>query len=233
MSEINTTPEKKSGSKLRTIGIITLLVVMPLASWVYLQAGFNYYKDAMSELKDYGDMPSFSFINQSGTTLNQTDVKGKLNVLAFYSKSSTYKEELMSNIEKLYEQFKDRDDVAFLLYDMDSATQEGLQAVASQYNIKDDKQWFLLSGEPQRLQQFLGKGIKMPASTEEVDEENGYTLKPVANADMMNYPYLVFVDTSASIRNYYAIDNSRSIARLVEHMALLLPRTNNRSKEIQ
>ncbi|MEM1318861.1 MAG: SCO family protein [Bacteroidota bacterium] len=225
--------EKKSGFKLRTIGIILLLVVMPLLSWVYLQAGFNYYKDAMSELKNYGDMPAFSFVNQKGETLNQADVKGKLNVLAFYSKSSSYTEEMMSNIDKLHEQFNEREDVAFLMYDMDSATPEDLQAVASKYDIKDDKQCFLLSGEPQQLQQFLSKGIKMPQSTDAVDEEKGYTLQAVANSDMTNYPYFVFVDTSASIRNYYAIDNSRSVARLVEHMALLLPRNNNRTKVIQ
>ena len=66
-------------------------------------------------------------------------------------------------------------------------------------------------------------GYKIPLFDERT-EDGKIPLKSIPVPIPDEYPYFVLIDSSLMIRNYYNINDQESMDRMVEHLAIILPR---------
>lgn len=213
--------QKKIATKIQIAVLAFFIVFMPLGSWYYLQSGFNYNKELMSELKNYGRIPSFAMLTQNGDTLTDVDLRGKFTVANFYTDqdaavSMTYAKSLLS-------QFKTQKDLYFLFHSLSPTIQNDsiLKVVAEKEELLD-KRAFLLSDDEGQLLRLMDT-YKIPLLDERT-ESDSITFQSGGNNLPETYPYFVLIDTSLMIRNYYDIRDEASMNRFVEHLAVILPR---------
>lgn len=220
--DANPKSKKSFGLIFQTAVLTAMLIILPLGSWYYLQRGFNYNKAMMSQLKDYGTIPAFSFHDQKGRPFTKDDIAGKLVVSAFFTESSIYKDTLMDKFKRIHSRFDEREDVFFVLHALDSLNASQLLNIAEEYKLKDHDQFYLVSGNENEMLKLLYQGYGVPDLVPVTDTVR-YAIDRTLRAQK-EYPYLIFSDTSSVIRSYYKLDDGPSRARLVEHMAVKLPR---------
>ncbi len=200
-----TTTKSTSRKVIQLIALFFLLVVFPAGSWFYLKSGFEYQKEAISELQDLGKVPSFQLTSQSGELLSHDKVNGKLLIVQFCDAQKG--EDLAyatERIRALNDNFSDRkEDILFLTH-VDNAPQSELMALAEKCGVKDHKQWWFLTAAPAVLEN-IAKGYAIS------DPEKRHST-------------ITIVDNASIIRNHYQIDKNEDMRRLVEHIALVLPR---------
>ena len=199
------------------MALLLFLVGLPLGSWYYLQAGFDYHKELMAELQNYGRIPEFSLVDQNGDTLNREDLAEKTVIVSFFNEEKT----TMQHIQKYHSQFHDRNDVLFVAHSLKPRSESNLKSILSDYDLNND-QTILLTGEKDELLKVLGKGYQVP----DINKRGEDMIIPRNDALSMpdEYPYFILVDNSGTIRNYYAVNDEKSMTRLIEHLALILPR---------
>lgn len=213
-------------SKIQTFAILTILIGFPLLSWYYLKIGYNYQMDSRSELKDYGKLPAFNFVNQNGESYTSDSIENVMTVLSFFGKNGKKNQEMFNIMRKLNTQFGDNRNLELIIVSIESELDSpgvlgGLFAV----NQFDEKQHHFLTTSKEDIQKWIGEGIKIPTKWTEVkDGPDEITLEPNKSGTIEEYPYLVLVDNKQTIRNYYHVDQEEEVKRMVEHIALLLPR---------
>ncbi len=227
--------EEKRTGKTKAKRIIELtalaltLIVLPLGTYIYTSKGWDYFMEMKGELHEYGPLPTFAFQDQSGEILETADVKGRLVVSAFMKLGDEKSNLMVSQMAKLYDQFKEKDVVVFLFYVLNPTTNavSTLEDFAQANGLTDEEQCFFLTGEQNKVAAILADGYKWPTDYGKKDRENPYQLSASSTDGDSYYPYVVLSDTSAVIRNYYAFEDNKAMGRLVEHIALMLP---NRGK---
>lgn len=119
-------------------------------------------------------IPEFEFIDQNGMVLRSTDLIGKVVVLDFFFTTCPTICPIMSqNMSTLIDQFTD-ESVVFVsitinpFYD----TPERLLAYKNRYNAQTD-QWYLLTGDRDRIYQLALEGFYMIAA-EDAEAEGGF-----------------------------------------------------------
>lgn len=217
--------EAKNTKKILQALVLTLMLIgLPLGSWFYLKKGFDYQKNLMDELKNYGKMPDFKLLTQNGDSLSRDELKGKVIVADFYVKDSQSAEKTMDYLRKFSEQFHDQEGLVFLSHQLSplGASASGLKEQSQQESLDNDLNYFL-SGSKKEMLSILSIGYKVPVLKQKQD--NGMIpLKSNINQLPREYPYFVLVDTSLAIRNYYDINDAASVEKLVQHLAISIPR---------
>ena len=215
--------------------ILALFIVgMPLGSWYYLQTGFNYHKQLMGELHDYGQLPALLVITQNRDTVNLQDFRGKLIVADFFGDNSESKEQIIKYLQELWGQFHDQPDLVFLSHSLDPASTscQELMDLATDNKLEEPQIYFLKTKDNAETSQLLGQVYQTPQFSEKKTE--GKLSRTVGSRNLPDdYPYFVLVDTSLTIRNYYQVNDHESVSRMVEHLAILLPREEKPKAEIQ
>ena len=214
----------KKGNPIQVIALVLLLIVLPLGSWLYLKKGFNYQKEALAELKDYGQLPMFFAKDNFSRPLGTDQLKNKLTLINYFSNTPQSNDRLKTMLS-LHEQFDDREGVVFLNIGLNPSAQ-----LDSQIPLVDSNQFFVLntSGE-QPL--FLGKEIGYPLF-EGYTPGDSLSMNPVTPEDLKDYPFLVLIDIKGRIRNFYPYENKERIKRIVEHIALTMPRVIEPDAEV-
>jgi len=215
---------KKVANKIQIVILVVFVVFMPLGSWFYLQSGYNYHKDLMAELKDYGTLPDFNLLTQNNDSLTNTDLRGKMMIASFYYENTSTSATSMDYARRILGQFKSQKDFLFLFHNLNAEIQNStsLQAFAEKEDLMDSRAYFLTADAGQ-MTKLLVSGYKIP----EFDIRSGkdsITFKNNVTKLPEDYPYFVLVDTSLTIRNYYDINDEASMDNLVEHLAIILPR---------
>ncbi|MEO1625317.1 MAG: hypothetical protein AAFV25_09165 [Bacteroidota bacterium] len=210
--------------------LVLFLVVMPLGSWYYLQSGFNYHKKALAELRDYGELPTFALTDQSGLPFTRDSLMGSIAIAGFFDRSDNSSKDLFHLVSRLHEQFDDRKGILFLLHDLNAnSSSSDLQQLANQHQLLDARQIRLLtSADSESMQSLLQKGYRVPDMDKGRDEEGNFSFVP-ASSKVGEYPYLVITDTKGGVRNYYTYNDIASQKRLIEHIALTMPRKDKKS----
>lgn len=206
----------KKGTKIWTaLTLLLILVVLPLGSWYYLHSGFSYYKTALSELKDYGKLSAFSLTNQKGEVFDNESVAGKVFVANFmFTRCPTICPKMTEQMKKLHHVFHKNKEIALLSHTVDPEhdSVEVLQQYIAAHQIPDDGVWHFLTGDKQQIHQLARKAYQLPA-----DEG--------ANSDdFIHSQYFVLVDSKGVIRNYYDGTDTTQVNRLMEHIALIIPK---------
>ena len=192
-------------------GLLLLLVVLPGGSWFYLRNGLDYRIEALEELEDIGKVPStISIYTQADENPIDGDyLKGKVTVAGYIPEGATERNRMIEVLSKLHEQFDERDDVVFLSYVKADSTAD-LKSRAVALNLVDGQQWRL---------------AELPASeTLEFYFKENYHFPDVTLPLLESIPYVALVDTSLMVRHFYNCMENKDMGRLVEHIALILPR---------
>ena len=204
----------KNVIKILALGLI--LVVLPGGAWVYLQMGLNYQKDARAELKDFEAFPLDRLYSQSGVNYDTIQGDEKLKLVCFWEKES--QRELLN---KLYDQFGSSGGLEFVLIHTGSQMGE----------LEADEFVSYLNVDPKKLQN-LKNGFGKPIFT---SNESGNTIVDTVNKkedfSLQSYPYFILMDFENKIKNYYDSRDKAQVNRMVEHIAILIPKTGRKSKK--
>lgn len=225
--------QNKSSMKIQIAILAIFVVFMPLGSWYYLQSGHNYNKELMAELKDYGKVPSFELVNQNNDTIKNEDLEGKFFVVDFYNQGSASAKTTMDYARRILGQFETQNDFFFISHCLDPLNQNArkLKRFAESEDLAIQRAHFF-SGSKQDLLRLLSIGYKVPILDQRKDD-GSIPLKSNISQLPEEYPYLVLVDDNMTIRNYYNVNDEDSVKRLVEHLALILPREKKGKAELK
>lgn len=176
---------------------VLMLVVLPTLSWYYLKKGENYQLQLRAELKDYGQLPSFTLQQLLGNgVLKSDELKDHVVIVKEVSAEELNQpKDLIFALETLHTQFNERQDVVLLLH---SKVQDAdkIGALLRQHKLVDATQILVTSSNPDLINAY-----KFP--------EQG----------MMG-----IVDTTGTIRRYYHYRDGRELLRLTEHITVLMHR---------
>jgi len=209
------TEEKKSfglRNILQMLALLLFLVVLPLGSWIYLRNGLDYRLEALEELRDYGSIAPFELPTYKQDTVAPAILQGKLVVASFLD----FSDEALTRrtgeyLNKLHEQFDERPDLLFLQHVLDDPGGERIQAFELEHRLNDQDQCLFLvdpSGDMEARVRIAYRFSEAPAA-------------PIP-------AQLVLADTTLTIRHYYDLRNEAEIKRMVEHIAIILPRVEER-----
>ncbi len=201
----NQEPKKKKNVYLISALVFAVLFILPLGSVYFLSSGANYRKASLAELEKKGPVGDFSLINQNNQTVSTENLKGKVAVVHFLSDDFSIAKNQTERIGKVHQSFNDVEDVVFLSITKSSSTNE-LMDKATDLGITDNKQWFLLHAEEQNWDN-LSKAV--------------FNLKDITNS-------VALIDTSMTIRRYYDINSNPEMGRLVEQIAIVIPKQPRR-----
>ena len=88
---------------------------------------------------------------------------------------------------------------------------------------------FFLTGDEGKMTDLLTATYKVPIFG--TSEKPEISFDPKVNTLPEDYPYFVLIDNELTIRNYYNINEEASMNRLVEHLAIILPRERREKAE--
>lgn len=211
-------------NKIQVFAVLTILLVFPLLSWYYLKTGYDYQMDSRAELKDYGKLPAFNLVNINGGPYSNDSIGTALSVISFLGKDEKVNQKVITMLGKLNTQFGDNKNLKLLIAPLqyDSNSPNELLELYKKNNF-DEVQHKLLIGDNSLVQKWVGKEIKVPK--EWIPKENDAPdIRLEAMSDIEDYPFYVFVDRKQVIRNFYHVGKIKEAERMVEHIALLLPK---------
>ena len=193
--------------------MLLLLAGLPLGSWYYLQSGLNYQKQLRAELKDLGQVPNFELTDQEGNIFSSENLKGKLSVVAFVDpkEQTGAAGDYMQQLLKLQDQFEKRSDLVFLTH-VRSGSDEGSAKLASfldKHQLLDAAQCYFFPASDRQLNDWATQRFHLPKS------ESSSTVNP----------YLGLIDANKTLLKYYDSRSESEIKKLVEHIAILLPKS--------
>ncbi len=207
-------PNKKNPRWQGYLFVILIIMIIPALSWYYLSTGLEFRKEQIAKLDVKGQVPSFKFINQQGDTITEKDMKGNMVVANyFFSRCAGPCPKMNSEMARIADQFKNRPDILFFSHTVDPEfdTPEVLNGYAERFEANPEK-WHFLTGPKKALYEHARKGYLLP-----VDEGDG------GSEDFIHSNYLVLVDTSLNIRNYYMGTDSLKVNELITHLAMIMP----------
>jgi hypothetical protein len=213
----------KAKNLFKIIAIGFIIVICPAASWVYLQKGLNYQKEARKEIvvKQTLDVAKFipEHIKEDSSLLDN-----RLRVILFDKNVSPNeaREELK---RKLKDQFESSQGV-FVLEFVKSKT--NLSLVNERHGemhlrkelSKDDYDKMISSriGQPV-FKDMDGKLLLDQLNKNQPLQENSSN-------------FAILVDHQNGLRNFYDTTNPDRVKKLVEHMAILIPRKDIEKAEL-
>jgi hypothetical protein len=185
--------------------LLFFLVVLPMGSYYYLKQGYDYRLAALNELdNDLGKLPGLSLMDIDSHAVVVPELQGNLVVVNFYpAEDKGLQEQLGVYMSKLHDQFDDRNDVQFIMHSPVGADAQALRKYREDYEFEDAGQCHIL-----------------PTEDREYLEYKHDSLPPMAQP----YPYFFLSDTTLTIRNFYDMREENDMKKLVEHIAMILPR---------
>lgn len=217
MGKINT----KNIIKILAIGFI--VVLCPAASWYYLQKGLDYQKEARKEIivKEHINVEDFVsrlLINDS------TLLDNKLRIV-FFNDNANIENSDQALIDKLVDQFEDSKGVLVLEFVKNSVDLPVSHKIVNETYIR-------LNINPSEYDNIISNKIGQPIfETKEgklviKDLQKGLAIKEDAAS------YAVLIDHENGLRNFYKTKDEARIKRLVEHIAILIPRVDIEKAEL-
>ncbi len=206
----------KSKNIIQILALGLILVVLPGGAWYYLQMGLNYQKDARAELKDFETFNLEKHFKESFIDYDSIKSDEKIKLVCFWETEK--QEELFS---KLYDQFGTSGGMEFVIIQSGPEIRNlNGKYYRSYLNVSDEKMLALKNGfgEPTYTKNEKGNTI-----VEEVNKQVDFRNK--------DYPYFILMDFDNKIKNYYDTREEAQVNRMVEHIAILIPKTGRKSKK--
>ena len=170
----------------------------------------------------YGSVPTFSLTERSGTTFTEKGLNGSIWIADFIFTNCTGVCPVLSRtMSRLQNQLQDHN-VRFLSLTVDPTrdTPEVLRRYARRYHAhKTD--WLFLTGDEAKMRQLIVKGFQLGVTVLPKDDPRLVTHEPIIHSNR----YLL-IDAKNRIRGYYSGDDPQAVGKLLEHVHLLINRTD-------
>lgn len=166
----------------------------------------------------YHTIGDFSFVNQDSIVITQEDFKGKIYVADFFFTSCpTICPIMKSEMLRVYEAFKDNDEVLILSHTIDPAydTVALLKDYAERLGVEDHSKWHFVTGEKEDIYE-IGQGDYMVTAMEDEDEPGGF----------LHSGAFILVDKHRRVRGIYDGTKEIEVSRLIKDIPRLLEETN-------
>jgi protein SCO1/2 len=177
-----------------------------VALWLVVSKG-GHDRAALPEL---GQVPAFSLTDETGSSVDDGMMRGKVSVVDFIFTTCTSLCPMMSGrMAWLQQELRDRPDIQFVSFSVDPETDT--PAVLTEYGKRYGAvpgTWRFLTGDKQQIYALTTKGFRLG-----LEEEGNNTIVHSAK--------FVLVDRNGSIRGYYDSDSSDTMDRLKEAAVLL------------
>ena len=205
---------------LQILGLLFFLVALPAGSWYYLSRGLDYRMSALEELEEVGPIPAFGTIYHNGKVLPADMIEDKMVVTSFLNMQNEKTSEALGQVlYQLHDQFDAREEVLFFTYVLNRQdSTEQLDRFIEQHELQDTAQCIFLLAEDAVITDQARGAYQLPL-------EEGQTLDDQTT--------MVFTDRDGIIRGYYDITKEARQKRLVEHIAMLLPKKKDRELVFQ
>ena len=161
----------------------------------------------------YHQIPAFRFLNQDSVFVSENDVEGKVYVADFFfTTCPTICPKMKTQMLRIYERYKDRDEVRILSHsiDPDFDTPNVLKDYASRLQVKAPK-WNLLTGDKAAIY-TLGQKSYMVSAQEDPNEAGGF----------VHSGAFILVDKNRHVRGIYDGTVEAEVNHLLEDMEILL-----------
>lgn len=207
-----------------TVFLVSFFILFGIAFLAY------YYKVSSeqpkkSELPILGNVPDhhvapFSFVNQDGKTITNEDIKDKIVVVEyFFATCKGICPKMNENLSKVYEKFKNNNDVIILSHTVDPVkdTVAALKAYSMQFNA-DASHWMFLTGDKKQLYDMARYSYLISAQ----DDTAGISI----DKDFIHDNHYVLVDNYGRIRGMYDGLDDNKVDSMVGHIKMLLDEKN-------
>lgn len=191
---------------------IVLILFFALLSSVFL--GYYYYQviKKPKHIKPKGNpghtIGPFAFKNQDGKIITEKDIDGKIFIAEFFfTTCEGICPKMNDNLVRVYEAFRQNDDIRLLSHTVDPETDtvEQMKRYSLKYDA-DPNKWFFLTGDKKKIYDMALNDYLITAVDSTVERNN-----PV----FIHSPYLILVDKSKTIRNYYDGTDSAKVTELI------------------
>lgn len=185
-----------------------IFVALPGMSWYYLSSGLSWHKKAYAELGNYGKIRPAFIIYPDGEKRDQ--LKEKVVVLHIFGENpdiSPVNQKILDTGENLFNQFGKNYMFTLCMIKEGGGTAE-FKTYAQTRPSSDFATWVWTGG--------LGSWRTIL--------ENGYESFSLASGTPAVKEYYALCDTSGTIRRFYNAEDDHEIGRMVEHIAMLLPK---------
>jgi hypothetical protein len=192
--------------------LFLLLVVLPAGSWFYLRGGLNWRKQAQAELQNYGKIRTAQIIYPDGTKENM--LAEKVCVIYYFGANPDLTEanrKVLDTGERLFKQFgyksgNQYDDFRIVMIAQGGTAE--FKTHAQTLPSADFANWVWTGA--------LGSWRTILV--------NAYDLYCQKNNEQPDENYFAVSDTSGTIRRFYNAVDEKELGRMVEHIAILLPK---------
>jgi len=197
-------------------------VLCPAASWYYLQKGLDYQKEARKEIVVKQNLDVSQLIPEHIKN-DSTLIKNRLRLLLFDDKlsQSPNRKELKA---KLVDQFESSQGVFIIELIRGTEDSESSELLSDMYvrKVMDIPAYDLLIS--QKLGQPNYKNINGKLILDKLVKG-----KPITKESHLN---AVLIDHQNGLRNFYDTSDPERVKRMVEHMAILIPRVDKEKAEL-
>lgn len=212
---------KKEKNYFQAAMLFLMLIILPGGSWIWLNKGYNRSKAALAEMQNYGHLPDFQLIGLNGQPMDSSLVHDQMTLAVFLNSQDTKTEERLRGLAMLHRQFDERNDFKILIHFTDDPD---LNTIQQRSKLVDEEQIYLVKGTPGTIQQLIKTAYRLPDLDQPREAGSTLDFKPSDNSNINDYPFYVLIDEEGIIRNYYHADRPEDVERMVEHIALTLPR---------
>ncbi len=155
----------------------------------------------------------FSLINQDNKPFTSQMLDGKIYVADFFfTTCRSICPKMSTNMQGVYEKYKDNKNVAFVSYTVNPAndTAEVLKEYAARHGVTTNN-WIFLTGDKKQIYELARKSYLVDASEGSGDDE-----------DFVHTQNFALVDKKKRIRGYYDGTNPQEIQKLIAEINILL-----------
>ncbi len=199
--------------KFRVFIVLALLVVFPIVSWLYLQRGMDYRKEILNDLADLGTIVEFEIDYGTAEPFHSSVYPEKLVIATFFDPTNNSDKALMGPLlQKLHEQFDERDDLLFIS-NLKSGNELFLNRFAEEYAITDREQMLFNLIPPSRWDGYT---------------KAYYQISEESYSAYGQKPFLLLIDQGGRVKRIYDAANKEDIKKLIAQTAMILPVKNER-----
>lgn len=197
----------KNKSWVQIVGFLLFIVVIPLGSYYYLKKGYDYRKEAMKNMQNFGPLPEMDFTTIDGRRVVADSLQGRMVIASAISlQHEDQAKQFGELMVKLYDQFEETNRLVLMAFGTDPRHDADgpLATFASEYNLNDKPLMYWIPADSSGMSAVIDQ-LYFPAETAE------------------GYPYFALCDTSLTVQNHYDIKDDMAIREMVTHTAMFLP----------
>jgi len=191
---------------LKTKGLYFSLIVLFLLSVLALIV-INLANKSRSELPSLGKVPAFNFVERSGSSFGDENMKRKINIVNFFFTTCKGPCPIMNaRVAELYKKYSTTNKVRFVSISVDPKRDSlaVLRQYADDFGVTDDR-WLFLRGELDDVHRVSEEGFMLAGDLPTIHSTK-----------------LILVDDNQNIRGYYDSFDEESLRLLTVHVRELL-----------